>query len=491
MNTWNKIIKQSLLGLQSQSIIENNAGESNNAGSSNLLENNFLNEASIQWINRKSIAPIYLNSNVNPPKSPKEEYEYASAEFHKILNIAIGLNSHFLISTCFEKCAQNKKIIFPGMIAKLISIGGKKPEWRGIIFSILGKRGEWVIQQNKEWKDIFVFLNSEILATGTPGQKKEFFKNYRQNSNIDALNILKKEWHNISSNEKLILLQSLNVNLSADDEDFLKSLLNDKSVRVKKDAIELLKKIPGSEINKEISEKASQYIKISKYTTIDSESYNLKVIIPNEITDEFALWGLAETSPVSRFNDNEYFLYQMMALTPLEFWDSHFNLESSVILDLFFKYQDYRKFIHAFVDSCVLFKNKNWAEAILFFPEKIFQPTKEEELLFLLNPDLREKYIFKILNNTREYQLNDLLVNSCKHKWSKEFSIKIIEKLSDKIDYLTMNYIEYLPFIHESIVELKSFIICNNERKSRIVEEMSSLMKKYIELRERLKVIEV
>src|SRR5262249_13671653 len=148
-----------------------------------------------------------------------------------------------------------------------------------------------------------------------------------------------------------------------EDIPFLESLSSEKSKKVKEEALQLLKQIPGSAITKQYEEILKQAVIFKKEKALLGMISKTVVQFKMPASIDAAIYktGIDKLSSNKEFSDDEFIVFQLIQAVPLSFWEKHFESDPAAIIDLFQKDPIGKKMIPALVIAITRFRNKRWA----------------------------------------------------------------------------------------------------------------------------------
>jgi Family of unknown function (DUF5691) len=258
--------------------------------------------------------------------------------------------------------------------------------------------------------------------------------------------------------------------------------LNDKSKKVREQAIFLLTQIPGSPIVKSYEELLSQSISIKKDKSFlgmvnkTSLEFHLQTV-PDSIVKS----GIDKLSPNKELTDDEYIFSQLVQRVPPDFWERHLLLDAPAVINLFQKDSQGKKFFSSLVMAVTHFKDSRWAIALMqnstvFYIDIIpLIPVKQQEYYSnLYFKDHAQSIVAHALKRKDEWgpELTHQFLEhaaSNPYQYSKSFFANHIhlfpitvtidrEKFTPKEEYLKANWATTCDYL-EKLLTLKSQII--------------------------------
>ncbi|MCR6638363.1 MAG: DUF5691 domain-containing protein [Sporocytophaga sp.] len=356
-------------------------------------EEKYLQLAGVAF-NYHQCGTINRTTDQSPLKiAPIEEKSLCSHNSISSLKEVLNAENYSLLGLWLDHCQKAHQIVSHEIIPQLFSIAETQKNLREAIKNCCGKRGEWLSQFNPDWS-FYKEITSEddTWQTGTPEQRKLFLKNKRETDPEGGRAILQQSWNQESANTKTELLRFLSINISFEDEAWLKSLLNEKSQKVKDVVWELLKLIPESFIVNEYKSLLELNLILKKEKAIAGLISKIVIEIKpiSSINELIYKSGIDKLSSSKEISDDEYFVYQLMAYTPPSYLETLFKLSPEEIVEALTKDSIGKKLLPAVISATGRFKDKGWALLLSHHTDKFYH-----ELAFLLPADEQEKYLLR------------------------------------------------------------------------------------------------
>jgi hypothetical protein len=398
MEFWNHIINTSLLGTNKRALKKEEFGvlaESLEPVYQNDADNEeqFLQTASVVYNYRQCGFLPLLKENLVFPKAGKEEKKYCSPGTLAILNDLIQVDSIPLLKLWFNECTQKGLIITPEYIPTVFDLAVKHEQLQDKVLLCTGKRGEWLMQFNDNWKFTTDTLDQNLWQTGTLQQRKRVLEQVRKTGATTARQWLQAVWAQESAATRTELLSSLEINLGKEDEPLLEELLKEKSSKVKEETLRLLQLMPESKLVQEYLAIVRASIELKKEKGVFGIGGKTDLIFHlAEINESIYKTGIEKLSNQKAFSDEEFIFYQLIQHVPPEFWEQHFQLSPPEMISLFQKSKWGVKFLPAFVSSVIKFRNVAWASAFAVKEDSFYN-----DILEMLPAKEWEEYCLKFV----------------------------------------------------------------------------------------------
>ena len=422
MQFWNEIINTALLGTEKKPVAiatlptplqEAAAIIGGQPGTDK--EEQFLQLAAVSLNFRQSgIKPLHQPA-LTLPEAAAEAFPYCSPRATQVLKDLLAEDNRALIAFWLEHCVAAQKLAPPELVPTLLNlaVNDRKGIQQGVT-AVCGRRGEWLSRLNPAWEFSAVVDEEQLWQTGTLDQRKLVLWRMRQQDPSKARDWLLQAWPQENANTRAELLKQLDGTVQPEDDPFLMPQQNEKSQKVKEEAIRLLQQLPGSTLVKKYQELLQPLITLKKEKALLGmiTKTTLQIQLPDVPEKGSFAPGIEKLSNVKGFTDGEFILYQLIQSVPPAFWEGHFALSPDAILGYFSS--SYEKYRPAFIKAAGRFSDKKWAAVYLEHRDEVYP-----ELLDLLPPAQREAYAIRIFG-----QSPDLVIQHAR-QWAGEWSFEL------------------------------------------------------------------
>ncbi len=370
MKSWNDITNIALIGADKMQLtVDEFTGElaeafgQINSAPSLDKEEQFLQLASVAYNFRQSGSTAITSQSIKSSVAPIEENGYCGVPAVNILKDILDENSMGLLKIWLDECGGKNNIVTTEIVPALLEVAAAQKNLRTQILACCGKRAAWLAGFNTAWNFVGTATDDEMWNTGTAEQRKLVLRQLCLTDRQRALALLKQTWPDENANSKAELLKQLAVNHGADDLEWLESLQQEKSQKVKDQVLELLKQIPESALVKQYLQVLRQALVLKKEKSLLGiiSKTSLHIDLSATVDDQVFITGIEKLSNKKEFTDEEYVVYQLLHGVPLSFLEDHLSLSPENIINLFEKDKHLKKFIAALVLSVARFKNERWA----------------------------------------------------------------------------------------------------------------------------------
>ncbi len=318
----------------------------------------------------------------------------------------------------------------PLFVPALLELARQNKALRPLISAVVGARGQWLAQQNPAWQALLHLQatgeqlpEAVVWDEGNTAQRVDYLRLLRAQNAAQGLALLQTVWKQEAANVRQALLESLQTGLSAADEPWLESCLDDRSKGVGQLAARLLGGLPGSAFSQRQQDKLQQWLQLqSKGGLLNrlSGKQALRVNLPEVWDKQWARDGIEEKPPGGK-GEKAWWLEQTMARVPPAFWVQHWPLDAEHILALA-KGNDWE-------DSLLL----GWRQALEQYPDHAWATAWLRQVgqgypafWNQLPATEAEQLLLEVLEAKRT--ADDLLiVDHLQHAWSADFSRQVLK----------------------------------------------------------------
>jgi Family of unknown function (DUF5691) len=219
---------------------------------------------------------------------------------------------------------------------------------RPAVGAVLGARGRWLAGQRPDWQRIVpppvlgaAENDPERWRTGSPADRRGYLAAARERDPVAGRELLAADWVELAGGERAELLAVLRLGLSAGDEAFIETALDDRMTNVRAIARLLLTRLPGSRFGQRATERGTAALRLERSRL----GLGLQVTVPGEL-DPAAVrdgidapppsraGGIDAQSPSRADGGGGRLLTQLVAAVPLAAWTSRFGLSPGDIVGL-------------------------------------------------------------------------------------------------------------------------------------------------------------
>ena len=308
----------------------------------------------------------------------------------------------------------------------LDEFANRRGETAAALADVLGDRGRWLASLNAEWKLFRIDGVDDSAAVWRSGERVErlaLLRSLRSSDARAARDLMMTTWEQDSGDDRAAFVQAIAIGLSAADEAFLESALDDARKPVRQTAAELLARLPSSAFCGRMAARATSLI------TLDSPKrlrrlVQLHVSLP-EKPDKAALRDGLEYRRLGEMGERAHLLSQIVAATPLAIWEASKFPPAEIIEAA--AADDWREpLLRGWTSAAARFGSVDWAEPLL----RIHLDANDKHdgeaarsLVEALAPGERERILTPLLDaRGPKLAVRLSLLEFCKHPWSESFS---------------------------------------------------------------------
>lgn len=201
----------------------------------------------------------------------------------------------------------------------LLTLARSRSDLRSVVADFAGPRGRWLAGLNPEWSWLTrVLAPADVDDPGRQWRHGRFgerlcaFATLRAQDPDTARTLLEQTWPTESAEDRAVFVRALGAALTATDEAFLESALDDRARVVRIAAAHLLTALPDSAFAARMRARALTCLR-------PGADGRVLVVPPAACDDAMRRDGIADTSPTGR-EDHSWWLGEVVAATPLAVW---------------------------------------------------------------------------------------------------------------------------------------------------------------------------
>lgn len=299
----------------------------------------------------------------------------------------------------------------PRLLLSLLQHGKSTPALRPFMAQAVGQRGRWLADLNPEWRYLAPSADEtpdpQSWETGTLEQRQQFIAWTRRRDPAQARTMLSAALGEMDARERAKLLETMRMSLSADDEDFVESLLRDRSKEVRQIAASLLAMLPDSRYVNRMIERLTPGLKHERKLL----RRKLTLEPPEQFGADWKQDALEENRVQGEtLGDRAWWLYQITRAIPLAWWEQHTELSAAELIP-WAKGSDWSlALLRAWHEALLRERNTVWAESLLDqVPPKKWNPDLFE-LIAVLPAPRREAHWLRLLETeSKSHSTGDVL----------------------------------------------------------------------------------
>lgn len=269
-------------------------------------------------------AHIKLSAPLAQPAVPVPDQRAApdDAALQTLMRAVMEQGPQDMLALSFSELDQAGLRLPHGLLVPALNLGRQSIELREWLLPVLGERGRWLASLNPQWSyaaGVQETANIELIwQEGSLTQRVGVLETERASDPAKARARLEASLKELNAKERAPMVQALQVGLSMDDEPLLEKLLTDRSKEVRENAAQLLTQWPASA--------HSQRVTVWLQAMLSQDAKGEWQIEPPELVNkDWERDGVTLQPPSYVKGERAWWLHQLVALTPLEFWHQTLN----------------------------------------------------------------------------------------------------------------------------------------------------------------------
>ncbi len=364
MNAWQELVRQALIGnISSKKIspllLEQFQQYGLNLSPNQAPETILLQAAAIQnKLYSVAQIPPSIPSEVGQI-APEETLDYCHNQRRYQLQYILKHRYDEMLIELLDLLKDRCQIVAPDLLPELLNYGIKRPLTQALIIACIGNRGHWLAQFSEKWSYAQTATKTDdVFFYGNYEERSIFLQKVRLKEPARALELLEQVWDSESFNTKASFLKVLETNLSAKDEPFLNTALEDNRQEVRSQAAILLALIPSSQLVQRMQDLISQLI------TYDSKKETIRVELPATCTTKMKVDGIAPRQIfIKDHGPKANQLAQIIAKIPPQWWEKTFSKNPQELFLLATKTEWKNVFVWGWAMAAKNFQSEAWVLA--------------------------------------------------------------------------------------------------------------------------------
>lgn len=335
-----------------------------------------------------------------------------------------------LLPEWLEAVGSRGERVPPELVPALLERGRRSKELRPLVSAVIGARGQWIVSQQPQWDYAAEARDESDWHTAGRDRRRQILQRLRQASPADARALLSATWKQETAEDRAVFLSLMITGLSAEDEPFLESALDDKVKSVRAAAAELLASLPESAFAGRMKERAAHCVRLQK-TLLHRE---LTVVLPDAWDPSWARDGLEEKPPYvsQEVGQRGWWVVQIIASTPLTFWEQQHGVAPGKLSDYLSGNEWRSVLIEGFSLAALRQRNAAWGEALVGARKG---NSRREQLLGLLPPDRLEALLLGELRAGGDKAVEDAfgLLDRIPRPWSETLGRDVVQQVRAQV----------------------------------------------------------
>lgn len=367
-------------------------------------------------------------------QSPATQGEACSAKSAKHLEFILKGDYGPALDEFIHYLKQSKKSVPPEALPELLEKAVRSEDFWQKIQPILGPRGQWLMQQHPDWKELAIPFTEEAWEVGTRQQRCRMLLDLRQQSPQRAIEVLRIDWIKEGAAEKRAFLEVIAQKPDTSDRIFLEECLLDRHKDTRQLAARMLARLPDTDFRKRLQERAALHFVPNKK--------QLEVIVPNEVGEDWQTLGVEVSRNVPAEKAGLAALEELLKLLSPVFWAQHLTKEPIDVLEMLDKADHGGRWHTAIIEATLLHQDKEWADALVRWwlanpKQNIWQNANGKKILALLSNTSFNEICLRFLNNhfytLEEDHLITQLLCMGNHRWEDKLTLMIVRNMQQRL----------------------------------------------------------
>ncbi|MBL7254324.1 SWIM zinc finger family protein [Paractinoplanes lichenicola] len=330
-----------------------------------------------------------------------------------------------LLSQWLAAAAERGGHVPPSALPALLDAGRRNSIVRPALARVAGRRGAWLAGMRADWR----WLRDETTVvamlpdwhTGSSGERVGHLTRLRETDPAQARELLISTWAEESSDDRARFVGALATGLSTDDDPFLEAALDDRRKEVREAALDLLRRLPGSQLRSRMAERALTLVQRERRLL---GADRLVVTPPEELDAALRRDGVAST-PARGIGVSAWLLEEVVAATPLDTWSA-----PATMLRLARGNDWETPLLHGWAKAAVVQQDPAWAGALLADVSGALRESVRWDLHLVLPPAELGRLAADALR--RDDGLANRLLAIHPGHWPEELSVAVLETIAHR-----------------------------------------------------------
>lgn len=334
--------------------------------------------------------------------------------------------------------AGSGKRISEEYLPALLTLGAKNADLRELILPLIGRRGQWLAAFAPQWNYAVSVAEADWELLNTPERVMKLSL-LRKSDPDAALSLVEATWSSEPADTRASFVDGLETGLSINDEPFLEAALDDRSKRVRENAINLLVRLPESRYVQRMIERITPLITLKR-----GMSKSIEVTIPEALDEGMIRDGIdpKPSNAQSKIGERGSWLVALMRAIPPTWWSDQWHMEPPEIVALAGK-TEWKEALHeGWLQASEMHPDVAWIRALL-----LEYPTRSG-MLSELSPEEREVCIAPLiprLDAASRFQL----IGACQHTWSYDFGEAVLKEAAAYLKKLKQSDTGYWQILNQ------------------------------------------
>jgi hypothetical protein len=301
-----------------------------------------------------------------PASAPEEPASMSVLARTYVLELLLEKRDDDLLLEALRRMQKHHRYLPYKLLPHIMDWGQKDKARRDILIAVMGERGRWLSQFNKNWSWADVrYLEGEQLGReqvetiwqeGKLTERVVVLKWLREHEPELARQWLEMAWKKEKAEARSSLLKQFAINLTMTDELFLEQALDDRSEIVRADAALLLGLLPESAFVQRMRTRADALLRFT-----DGE-----LIIPSSCETDTSWVRDSLIDRLGVTDGNRADVYgRIFAALPLAYWEERFQLTPYELLEMVSAPVWLDRLFQAWVRRAISEQNHTWMQGLV------------------------------------------------------------------------------------------------------------------------------
>ncbi|GAA0913373.1 DUF5691 domain-containing protein [Nonomuraea longicatena] len=225
----------------------------------------------------------------------------------------LGGEHERLLGEWLRLAAAARRHVPAHVLPELLERGRRDRSIRGRLGVVAGRRGRWLAGCNPDWGYLLDEPTGADWEFGRPADRLAHLRRLRAERPGAARDLLARSWEQEAPDDRAVFVGALADGLSADDEEFLESVLDDRRREVRQEAAGLLARLPSSRLAARMAERALACVRLPR-------GGRAIEVVPPETCDPGMRRDGIRPHPPRGVGERAWWLQQVVSRTPLAVW---------------------------------------------------------------------------------------------------------------------------------------------------------------------------
>jgi len=323
------------------------------------------------------VLAAYQQAGLKPPeiegavssRSEEDQLPACSDTAAEALNRIIDMENDSLLNEWITLAISQKQRVPHKCLVGLLQAARNLDDLRPQVFEVIDNRGRWLAKLHSEWDYVLLgapsdadSLDETVWIDGSSEERLRYLRALRRADSDRAERLLKEGLAGQNAKTRAKFIQVLDQGLSKTDHGFLETMLDDRSIEVRRTAARMLSKIPGSDLSRRMVERLEPLVKVVGKKLLGRKV--LRIEPPEEIDDAMKRDGLSEKTSAG-MGRRAWLLFQICAKTPLTWWEDNFPFSISEWMDRAMKSDWKISLFSGWITAAIEERNQAWTVELL------------------------------------------------------------------------------------------------------------------------------